>query len=225
VACVNPSRVGRQRINKGFSIVIIFARMLIIINSLWQEKLIVKKALVILADGFEDIEAITSIDLLMRAGTQVTVAGLTSTHVKAAKSGLTIIVPTRLSEVQDTFDALILPGGMPGAENLANSSEVVARVRLMNQQKKIIAAICAAPALVLTKAGVLEGKNATCFPGMENLFPKTTTFVASPVVQDGNIITSRGAGTAFSFGVTIVGALLGKGPREKIEQATAFEAP
>ncbi|MFA5259934.1 MAG: DJ-1 family glyoxalase III [Candidatus Omnitrophota bacterium] len=182
-----------------------------------------KTALVILADGFEDIEATTPMDLLTRAGIQVTVAGLTSTHVKAAKSGLTIIVPTTLSAVHDNFDALILPGGMPGAENLANSSDLIARVRLMNQQKKIIAAICAAPALILTKAGILENKKATCFPGMENLFPESATHISSAVVRDDNIITSRGAGTAFSFSLTIIEALLGKGPREKIARTTGFE--
>lgn len=182
-----------------------------------------KTALVILADGFEDIEAATPIDLLSRAGIQVTVVGLTSTHVKAAKSGLTIIVPTTLSAVHDNFDALILPGGMPGAENLANSPDLMGRIRLMNQQKKIIAAICAAPALVLSKAGVLQDKKATCFPGMENHFPETATYLPSSVVRDENIITSRGAGTAFNFGLSIIEALLGHGPRAQIARTTGFE--
>ena len=182
-----------------------------------------KTALVVLADGFEDIEAITPIDLLTRAGVLVTVAGLTSTHVKAAKSGLTMIAPTTLSCVQNNFDALILPGGMPGAQNLAHSSVLITKIRTMHQHKKIIAAICAAPALVLTKSGILEGKKATCFPGMESHFPKSVTFLSSPVVRDGNIITSRGAGTAFCFGLAIIEVLLGKGSRDTIARMTVSE--
>ena len=182
-----------------------------------------QKALIVLADGFEDIEAITPADLLARAGIQVTVTGLTSTRVKAAKSSLTLIVPTTFSSVHNDFDALILPGGMPGAENLSRSAELITLIRTMHQQGKIIAAICAAPALILTKSGVLDGKKATCFPGMEHHFPKSITFLSSPVVRDGNIITSRGAGTAFLFGLTIIEALLGKNARDTIARTTVFE--
>ena len=182
-----------------------------------------KTALIILADGFEDIEAITPIDLMIRAGIRVTVAGLKSKSVTAAKSGLTVTVPTLFSCRQDKFDALVLPGGIPGSENLAQSSDLLVLIRTMHHQNKIIAAICAAPALVLAPSGILEGKKATCFPGMENSFPKSTTFIASPVVRDGNIITSRGAGTAFDFSLAIIDALLGKESCGKVARATVFQ--
>ncbi len=182
-----------------------------------------KKALIILADGFEDIEAITPIDLLKRAGVQVTVAGLKSLQVKAAKSGLTVMTETTLESVQDDFDAIILPGGMPGAETLAQSEPVIHLIQNMHRQGKIIAAICAAPALVLTQAGILDGKSATCFTGMENHFSASTKFSAQDVVRDGNIITSRGAGTAFIFALTIIEALLDKKVRGKIAATTIYQ--
>ena len=183
------------------------------------------KALIILADGFEDIEAITPIDLLTRAGINVVVAGLESARVRAAKSGLTITAPVTLAEViADDFTAVILPGG-PGADLLAHSSMVQDLVLKMHNQGRIIAAICAAPALILAPLGLLNNKKATCFLGMEGHFPASATFTAQPVVCDGNIITSRGAGTAFAFGLAIIEVLAGRSIRDQVAQATVYPLP
>lgn len=160
------------------------------------------KALVILAEGHEEIEAITPIDLLRRVGINVTVAGLTSKEVKGSH-GLITVADTTLDEYSDDFDALILPGGMPGTTNLENSNKVIELVKKAEaNSSKVCAAICAAPR-VLYKAGILKGKNFTCYPGVEDeiLDGKHS---AENVVIDGNVITSRGVGTAIDFSLAIV---------------------
>ncbi|MBN2483929.1 MAG: DJ-1/PfpI family protein [Candidatus Omnitrophica bacterium] len=178
-----------------------------------------KKALIVLAEGFEEIEAVTVIDILRRAKIEVTIAGLHDTKVKAAR-GTVIMTDGILDLIKDEFDALILPGGMPGASNLASSGTVNDFVKAMYSTGKIVAAICAAPAVVLAPAGILKHKSATCFPGMEGQFSKDTTYKEDAVVVDANIITSRGPGTALKFALTIVEHLVGKEISEKIRQAT-----
>jgi len=178
-----------------------------------------KKALIILAQGFEEIEAVTAIDILRRAGIQVTIAGLHDTKIKAARNTV-ILADGILDLIKDEFDALILPGGMPGASNLASSSTVTNFIKAMHGTGKIVAAICAAPAVVLAPAGILKNKSATCFPGMEDQFGDDVTYKEDAVVVDGNVITSRGPGTALRFALTIVEHLAGKEISEKIRQAT-----
>ena len=161
-----------------------------------------KKALVILAEGFEEIEAVTPIDLLRRAGISVTVAGLSSITVKGAR-GIPICADSILDSCkEDAFDALILPGGQPGTTNLASSSTVLEMVRKSAHDGRLIAAICAAPS-VLGKAGILQGKKATCYPGIEDALIGAE-LQDSLVVVDGNLITSRGAGTAIAFSLQII---------------------
>ncbi|MBF0522753.1 MAG: DJ-1/PfpI family protein [Candidatus Omnitrophica bacterium] len=179
-----------------------------------------KKALVILAEGFEEIEAVTPIDLLKRAGVDVTTAGVGNTKIKGARVQITVLTDKKIEDVSKDFDAVILPGGMPGASNLAASKAVNEIVQDANTNGKIIAAICAAPAVVLTPLGILKNKTATCFPGMEKQFDKTTLFKEEPVVIDGNIITSRGAGTAYAFALTIVEKLVGKDIAQKVKKET-----
>lgn len=177
-----------------------------------------KKALVILAEGFEDIEAVASIDILRRAEIEVTVAGLNDTKIKGSR-GILILADKKLDDAVADFDALILPGGMPGARNLGASEKVRTIVRTMNGQGKIIAAICAAPPKVLVAAGVLKNRSATCYPGMEKEFEKDTVFKDLPVVVDGNLITSRGVGTALAFALTIVEKLAGRETAERVKKA------
>jgi len=178
-----------------------------------------KETLVILAEGFEDIEAVTPIDILRRAKIDVTVAALKDVKVTGAR-GVTIIADKRLDDAGADFDALILPGGSRGAENLAASAGVRSLIMAMHKKGKVIAAICAAPAVVLAPTGILNGKQATCYPGMESAFDKTTRFKADDVVVDGAIITSRGPATALAFSLAIVEKLAGREEAEKVRKAT-----
>ncbi|MBD3426735.1 MAG: DJ-1 family protein [Candidatus Omnitrophica bacterium] len=168
-----------------------------------------KKALVILAQGFEEIEAVTPIDTLRRAEVEVTVAGVGGETVTGSR-GLTIKPDIRIEECDSDFDAVILPGGLPGAENLASSLEVKQIVTKMHEAGKIIAAICASPALVLAPAGILDGRQATCYPGLDKNFSAVVKHSKEDVIQDGNIITSRGPATAMKFSRKIAENLVGK---------------
>jgi 4-methyl-5(b-hydroxyethyl)-thiazole monophosphate biosynthesis len=177
-----------------------------------------KKALVILADGFEEIEAMAPIDILRRAQIEVTVAGLADIKVKSSR-GVNVIADKKFNETDLNFDALVLPGGGAGAKNLAASSALKTVIVDMNKSGKVIAAICASPAVVLAPTGILKGKTATCFPGMEDAFGSETKFQARNVVVDGNLITSRGAGTSIEFALSIVEKLCGKKEAEKVSKA------
>lgn len=168
-----------------------------------------KNAIIILADGFEEIEAVTPIDLLRRAGINVCVAGIHSDNNYITGShGIRLRVDADLDSLSDNFDACILPGGQPGAANLAASDCVQSFIKSMHMKQKIIAAICAAPAVVLAPLGILDEKNATCFPGKETAFSKNTHFKTEKVVVDGHIITSRSAGTAIEFSLKIIELLI-----------------
>lgn len=174
-----------------------------------------KTALVILAEGFEDIEAVGPVDFLRRAGVRVTIAGLTDLKVKSARH-IDVAADLLLKDLKEVPDAVILPGGLPGAANLAKSREVGELVKKMNAAGKIVAAICAAPAAVLAPLGVLDGKKATCYPGDERDFSKETIHSGERVVEDGNIITSQGPGTALEFAFVIATRLVGKEMAETV---------
>ena len=166
-----------------------------------------KTAVIVLADGFEEIEAITPIDVLRRAGVEVIIAGVGKTEVKGSR-GIRVIADTRLEDYTGIPEAVILPGGLPGAENLKNSPVVSAFIQKIRQNDKIIAAICAAPALVLTgQPGFLEGKKITCYPGYEKELGPGATFDDERVVTDALLVTSRGPGTAMEFSLELVSRL------------------
>jgi len=169
-----------------------------------------KTALVILAEGFEEVEAIGPVDVLRRAGVRVTLAGLVDRRVESSRK-IKVEADILLRDLVGIPDAVILPGGLPGATNLAQSGDVSCLVKKMNGEGKIIAAICAAPAVVLAPLGILEGKKATCYPGCEDDFSKKTLYVQEPVVVDGNVITSQGPGTALEFALAIAACLVGQG--------------
>ncbi|MBN1354339.1 MAG: DJ-1/PfpI family protein [Candidatus Omnitrophica bacterium] len=168
-----------------------------------------KNALLILADGFEDAEGIGTLDVLRRAGIDVKLAGLLNKQVTSAR-GVKITTDLKLSEAGEDFDAVILPGGSVGAENLSKSLDVRNLIKKMFAKGKIVAAICASPAIVLASTGVLEGKKATCYPGLEKFFPSGVNFSDEDVVVDGNLVTSRGPATALKFGLKLVELLAGK---------------
>lgn len=167
-----------------------------------------KTAAVLLAEGFEEIEAATPIDVLRRAGFAVTVAGLGGTVVKGAH-GLAYVADATLGDLTGDFDLVVLPGGMPGAKNLGESAAAKALAERTHAAGNHVAAICAAPVLTLGAWGMLNGRNATCYPGMEKMFPPEVRFSPERVVVDGRIITSRGPGTGLEFSLAVVGAMLG----------------
>lgn len=180
-----------------------------------------KKVLIVLAEGFEESEAVIPIDILRRSGIDVTIAGVGSKSITGSHN-IKIECETTVEDAGNGYDVLILPGGRPGAENLAGSMRIKEIVSNMFKNNKIIASICASPAIVLAQMGILDGKKATCFPGMEKSFSPKIQFIDEDVVEDGNIITSKGAGTALTFALRIAERLVGKDKSDMIaEQVVA----
>ncbi|MCL2183918.1 MAG: DJ-1/PfpI family protein [Chitinispirillia bacterium] len=173
-------------------------------------------AVTILADGFEEIEAVTVIDLLRRGGIDVTILGLDGTEVRGAHD-IWVLADMALRDFSGVFDALVLPGGMPGTNNLAASEEVLEMVRMAYNRGKTCAAICSAP-MVFARAGILDGKKATCYPGCEAMLAGAQ-LSEDAVVVDGNIITSRAVGTAIQFALKLVTVMAGKDAAKKINTA------
>ncbi len=174
-----------------------------------------KTALVLFAEGSEELEAITIVNILRRGGVNVTFAGLNDGALRGSR-GVVLMPDTTLDAIsQNDFDMIVLPGGQPGTNNLKADARVLKLVQRIEQQGKYVAAICAAPS-VLASAGLLDGKQATSFPGALNPFPKVKHQHAS-VVEDGKLITSRGPGTAMDFALTLVERLAGSAKRQEVE--------
>ena len=183
-----------------------------------------KKLIVLLAEGFEEVEAVTPIDYLRRAGFEVTVAAIGKELLVCGAHGLKLSADTFLAAVLKegkAWDGVVIPGGLPGADNLAASEEVGALIKELNQAGKLVAAICASPAWVLSPLGILAGKKFCCYPGAEQkvLSPASASpgakWIEDKVVVDGNIITSRGPGTAGEFALAIVAKLAGEEEAKK----------
>jgi 4-methyl-5(b-hydroxyethyl)-thiazole monophosphate biosynthesis len=174
--------------------------------------------LVPLAQGCEELEAITITDLLVRAGITVTTCSLDDQPVKASR-GTTIIADTSIDKVQNkSFDLIVLPGGLPGADHLRDNKQVQALIKKQAQENKYLAAICAAP-IALAQAGVLEGKTATCYPGvLDALYNDNISITENAVEIDGKIVTSRGPGTAMDFALTLIELLEGRKIRDEVNQ-------
>jgi protein deglycase len=171
--------------------------------------------LVPLAQGCEEIEAVTIIDILRRAGITVVSAGLDERPVRASR-GTVLIADTTLDlALSQAFDMLVLPGGQPGSNNLKADARILTLLADMSMNGKYIAAICAAPS-VLASAGLLDGKRATSFPGALDAYT-TVHLQTAPVVEDGKVITSRGPGTAMDFALMLVEKLAGKAKRDEVE--------
>ena len=167
-----------------------------------------KKVLVPIADGSEEIEAVTIIDVLRRAGARVTVAGIHSLQVTGAH-GIRLLADMTVSECMDqSYDLIALPGGMPGSENLRNSIALSSLLIAQRDNDRWYAAICAAPAVVLAPLGLLENRHATCFPGFINQLGGAL-HSEDRVVVDGRCITSQGPGSALEFAVKLVAVLFG----------------
>lgn len=174
--------------------------------------------LVPLAQGCEELEAITITDLLVRAGITVTTCGLDNQPVKASR-GATIIPDTSIDNLQnESFDLIVLPGGLPGADHLRDNEQLQTLIKKQALDNKYLAAICAAPK-ALAQAGVLEGKTATSYPGILAALDNTNITISDKAVEiDGNIITSRGPGTAMDFALTLIELLEGRKKRDEVNQ-------
>ncbi|HLP03377.1 MAG TPA: DJ-1 family glyoxalase III [Opitutaceae bacterium] len=172
--------------------------------------------LAILMPGFEEIEATTPIDLLRRAGVRVVVASLGTETAVTGRCNLTIVAETSLESVaQQEFDLLFLPGG-PGVKNLRADPRIVPLVRKQVAAGRPVAAICAAP-LVLLDAGLLAGRRYTAFPGTANELP--AILHDQRVVEDGPLLTSRGAGTALDLGYAMIARLISPAKAAEIRQS------
>ena len=173
--------------------------------------------LFLMADGFEETEFVTPFDYFQRAGFEVALASVSGDSFGTGAHGLKIAADFALSGADTAkFDAVLLPGGGPGVQRLKASDDVERVVCDFNDKNKWIFAICAAP-LVLSKAGLLVDRTATCFPGcVEELV--CNKFVEDRVVVDGNIVTSRGAGTAEEFAFECIAQLGGRDLSEKIRK-------
>jgi len=176
------------------------------------------KALVFLATGFEEIEAVTIIDVLRRGNIQVTTVGLNSNPVEGAHN-VKIVADKSVDEIfAQEFDAIICPGGSPGYKNLRKDSRVIQIIKNAYNQNKLVAAICAAPA-VLSDAAILENKNCTIYPGMENeLINGGGKPKADNVVVDGKAVTSKGPATALEFSLKLVEILAGKDVAQSVSK-------
>ena len=175
--------------------------------------------LVPVAKGCEELETVTIIDILRRGEVEVVVAGLDAEPVTASR-GVRLIPDATLDEaLQREYDMVALPGGAKGAENLSNDTRIPALLKQMTDKGKYTAAICAGPT-VLAKAGLLAGKKATSYPAMlDQLKAANAQCVEEPVVQDGQVITSRGPGTAMDFALALLELLQGRETRDKVEKA------
>lgn len=162
-----------------------------------------KKAIVLLAKGFEEVEALTVVDVLRRGGVHCITCSIDGAEEVLGSHSIHVKANNLLEKVDvDKYDALVIPGGMPGASNLRDNERVIELVKKFNKENKIVAAICAGP-IVLGRAEVLNGKNVTSYPGFEDQLGDVF-YSKEIVVQDGNIITSRGPATAIHFAFKIL---------------------
>jgi len=178
------------------------------------------KALVLMAEGFEEIELTSIVDILRRGGVEVAIAGLKDGLITGSR-GMKIQPDLTLDSIKEMYDIIILPGGSPGYVNLGNDRRVIELVKRYNSDGKIIAAICAAPS-VLLKAGILEGKKVTIFKGMENELTDAV-YVDKTVVEDGNIFTSQGPGTAMEFSIVLLKRLMGEKKALEVQEKLLYK--
>lgn len=187
-----------------------------------------KTALVLLAEGAEEMETVIAVDVLRRGGVTVTLAGLDSTSTSAGvvcSRNIKIVADATIDSLVEAgtqFDAVILPGGGKGAENLANSPTVGKLLQAQESSGRIIGAICAAPTALL-KHNIGKGKKVTSYPAFKEKLEKDFTYSEDPVVVDGSLVTSRGPGTSFAFAIKLVELLAGEGPAAPLAKQMILE--
>ncbi len=180
------------------------------------------KVNIFFSTGYEEVEALTVVDLLRRAGIETDMISVMGDLNVTSSHNVTVKMDRLFEQADENADMLVLPGGMPGTTNLAQHKGLADMINRFNEAGKYIAAICAAPT-VYGKMGLLEGKNATCFPGMESDL-RGANKLTDKVVIDGNVITSRGLGTAIDFGLALVALLKGIGTAEELASKIVYKA-
>ncbi len=182
-----------------------------------------KKVLVPIADGSEEIEAVCIVDTLRRAGAEVTVASVDKLPVTASR-GVKLVADALIAPcASQTYDCIALPGGMPGAEHLRDSTALIGMLRQQKQAGRLYAAICAAPAVVLQPHGLLENVKATCFPALRGALDPAYA-AAERVVVDGNCVTSQGPATAIEFALKLVELLFGFAKAKEVGAAMLVDS-
>ncbi|MBP5781698.1 MAG: DJ-1/PfpI family protein [Clostridia bacterium] len=202
------------------------------------------KMIMFVHDGFEEAEALTAVDLLRRAGVKTDVCSMTGNTVIKGSHGISVFADLEFSDIcdaggkmesgaveegaladfsaiTDSYDGMILPGGQPNSFSLRDDERITELVKAFDRKGKLVAAICAAPC-VLDRAGVLDGKRCTSYPGM--ISPDNKIYLEEAAVTDGNIITSRGAGTSVEFALAIVGKLCGAAKADQIATRIMFRS-
>jgi 4-methyl-5(b-hydroxyethyl)-thiazole monophosphate biosynthesis len=178
------------------------------------------KALVLMADGFEEIELSSIVDILRRGGVSVTVAGLQDGLITGSR-GIKMQPDALLDSIRESFDIIILPGGYPGYINLGKDKRVIDLVNRYYNEDKFVAAICGAPS-VLEATGILVQKRATIFKGLEHLI-KSAKYIDQPVVEDQKIITSQGPGTAIEFSLTLLKRLTNEKKANEVKEQLIYQ--
>lgn len=172
-----------------------------------------KKALIFLTTGFEEIEALATVDILRRGGVEIKTVSLTETKIVEGSHGVPVVADLMYKEAGfTTADILILPGGTP---KINEHEELRREVKVFYDKGKTIAAICAAP-MVFGTLGILKGKKATCYPGFEKYLEGAVLETDKAVVVDGNVITGRGPGLTFDFALQLLETLEGKSKRDEV---------
>ena len=176
-----------------------------------------------LAEGFEEIEALTVVDLCRRAGLDITTVSITEETLVMGSHKIPVVADTVMSNVDwDSADVLVLPGGKLGTQNLASCDVLTSKLDAHVAAGKLACAICAAPALVLGARGLVDGKRACCYPGLENHL-KGAEVTANNVTVDGNIVTSRGLGTSIDFALAIIEKLDSKEKADEIARSVVYK--
>lgn len=179
------------------------------------------KIAVFFAEGFEEIEALTVVDICRRAGIAVDMVSVTADSAVTGSHGIKVETDQQFEEVQfKAIDMIVLPGGMPGTRNLEAHQGLMAQLDAFYESGKYVAAICAAPT-VMGHRGILKGRKACCYPGMENELEGAEVTYESVAVAD-NVITSRGMGTAIDFALAITGALCGQDKADELSKAIVY---
>lgn len=182
-----------------------------------------KRVCVLLAPGYEEVEALTPVDYLRRSGIDVDIVSTTDEIIVPSAHQVNVAADTFLADIAPSdYDMVVVPGGLPGVTNLCDNDSVTAFLRAMNSDGKWVTALCAGPK-VLDHAGVLKNRCATCYPGWETKLETISAFSTETVVCDGNIITARGAGAAGYFALALVEALAGKEAADKVKSAVVMD--
>jgi len=182
-----------------------------------------KKVLVPIADGTEEIEAVCIIDTLRRAGADVTVASVGMLQVTASR-GVKLIADVTIANCAGvTYDCIVLPGGMPGAEHLRDSADLIALLKEQKASDRLYAAICAAPAVVLHHHGLLKNVRATCYPSMQSQLD-SNHLSSDRVVVHGQCVTGQGPAVAIEFALKLVEMLFGPAKAREVGEAMLVEA-